>query len=423
MLPEFERQPLETLLSRLAEEPVRLINISGPRQCGKTTLVRQALQRDRRPHQYISADLPVPDVLPRWGQYDVAPTSSTLRHGLAPPDKRWIVHNWEQARTRARQSEKGFILVLDEVHHIPDWSRTVKGMWDKDRYVGLPLHVVLLGSAQLVYRTSMSEALTGRFETIRLAHWSYEEMKAAFDVTLDEYIYFGGYPGAAHLIKDDARWRDYVLDVLIEPTLERDVLAASRIDKPRLMRQLVELGSAYSAQIVSYNGLLGQLTGAGNATTIAHYLDLLSQVGLMTGLSKYSGSMLQRKRSTPKLQVLNNALMSALGSYSFDEAKSDRSHWGHLVESAVGAHLCNTATGRHKVHYWRSKDVEVDFVLQRGQNVLGIEVKATAHRRRASNLARFENRFEAAKTLIVGTGGMSLQEFLRTPSPELFNNL
>ena len=256
MLPNYERLAFKTLLHRLEEEPTRLISISGPRQCGKTTLIQQALQHGRRPFRYLSADLPMPTAFPQWGQYDVAPFVPSIPYGPSP-DARWLVYNWEQARVAAKQSAGGFILVLDEVHHIQDWSRVVKGLWDEDRRVGRSLHVVLLGSAPLVYRTSMHEALTGRFESVRLAHWSLEEMGAAFGVTLEEYVYFGGYPGAAHLIKDEARWRDYVLDVLIEPTLDRDVLALSRIDKPMLLRQLFELGLG----LLRSNSLLQQAIG------------------------------------------------------------------------------------------------------------------------------------------------------------------
>ena len=421
MLSNYERLAFKALLHRLEEEPTRLISISGPRQCGKTTLIQQALQHGRRPFRYLSADLPMPTAFPQWGQYDVAPFVPSIPYGPSP-DARWLVYNWEQARVAAKQSAGGFILVLDEVHHIQDWSRVVKGLWDEDRRVGRSLHVVLLGSAPLVYRTSMHEALTGRFESVRLAHWSLEEMGAAFGVTLEEYVYFGGYPGAAHLIKDEARWRDYVLDVLIEPTLDRDVLALSRIDKPMLLRQLFELGSVYSGQIVSYNRLLGQLQDAGNATTLAHYLELLSQVGLMRGLEKFAFPKLRRRLSSPKLQVLNTALMSALGDYSFGDAQSDRSYWGRLVESAVGAHLCNTATNGVNVHYWRDDGREVDFILQRGHSVLGIEVKATAKQQPAKGLENFKRRYDSAKTLTVGTGGLPLQELFRTPSTELLWN-
>lgn len=421
MLPNYERPVLETLLRRLEEEPTRLISISGPRQCGKTTLVQQALNHIRQPFRYLSADLPTPVAFPQWGQYDAAPFRPSVPYG-PPPDPRWLVHNWEQARVAARRSERGFILVLDEVHHIKDWSRIVKGLWDEDRRIGHSLHVVLLGSAPLVYRKTMHEALTGRFETIRLAHWSLDEMEAAFGFTMDEFIYFGGYPGAAHLIRDEERWRNYVLNVLIEPTLDRDVLALSRIDKPMLLRQLFELCSAYSGQIVSYNKLLGQLQDAGNATTLAHYLELLSQVGLMRGLDKFAFPKLRRRQSRPKLQVLNTALTSTLGDYSFSDAQSDRSYWGRLVESAAGAHLCNTATNGVNVHYWRENESEVDFVLQRGRSVLGIEVKATAKQQSVQGLEEFRRRYDSVKTLTVGTGGLPLEELLKTPPTKLLRN-
>ena len=416
-LPSYHRSHLELLLSRLAEKPARLISLAGPRQCGKTTLVLQALNRTDRPYQYLSSDAPSPTESAPWR------SDSDDRHPIplpadTTPNTQWLVYHWQQARIAASQSPTGFVLVLDEIHRIADWSRTVKGLWDQDQYSGTNLHVVLLGSAPLLMRTGLSESLTGRFESLHLSHWSFDEMKAAFGVTLDEYVFFGGYPGAARFTETEERWRDYVLDALIEPTLDRDILDLTRVDKPSLLRQLFELTAAFSGQIVSYSKLLGQLQDAGNTTTLARYLELLSKVGLLTGLDNYAPGVIKRKRSIPKLQVLNTALTSAYSDYSFSEAKKDRTYWGRLVESAVGAHLCNIASTGVRIYYWRDGKEEVDFVVVRGPNLLGIEVKTRAQPRRTTGLQAFQDKYRAARVLTVGTGGVSLGMLCNTSTAE-----
>ena len=327
---------------------------------------------------------------------------------------------WEQARRRAEESDDGFVLVFDEIQKVHNWSETVKGLWDADRARDLPMHVVLLGSAPLAIQSGLSESLAGRFESIRVTHWSYPEVSTAFDLTLDQYVYFGGYPGAAGLVADEERWRSYILQALIEPHLERDLLAMTRVDKPALLKQLFELGASYSGQILSYNKMLGQLQDAGNTTTLARYVDLLSTAGLLAGLPKHSGSMHRRRGSSPKLGVLNTALMSATSGYTFAEAKADRTFWGRLVESCVGAHLLNTASSNMGVSYWRDGPHEVDFVLRTGPRVRAVEVKSGDGRVNESSMLEFEHRYDAPASLVVGKGGIPLNEFLAAPADEWF---
>lgn len=245
-------------------------------------------------------------------------------------------------------------------------------------------------------------------------------MSAAFDLTLDQFIYFGGYPGAAGLVADEERWHDYILHALVEPHLERDLLAMTRVDKPALLKNLFELGASYSGQILSFNKMLGQLQDAGNTTTLARYLDLLATSGLLTGLPKHSGSAQRRRGSSPKLNVLNTALMTATSGYSFAEAKADRTFWGRVVESAVGAHLINTAAQRLEVSYWRESSQEVDFVLRRGANVRGVEVKSGDGRTNDRAMLEFERQFKAPRSLVVGEDGIPLNEFLSAPAHEWF---
>ena len=284
----------------------------------------------------------------------------------------------------------------------------------------MPLRVVLLGSAPLLVEQGLSESLAGRFEVIRVPHWSLAEMRAAFGITLDEYIYFGGYPGAAPLIGDETRWRRYILDALVETTISRDVLLLTRVDKPALLRRLFELGCRYSGQELSYTKMLGQLHDAGNTTTLAHYLELLAGAGLLTGLPKFSGNAIRRRASSPKLQVLNTALATAQSGRSFADTRADGEAWGRLVESAVGAHLANAAaTGELELSWWREGDREVDFVLSGAGGLAAIEVKSGRAPAAQPGIAAFTAAFGGLgpiRPLLVGGDGIPLERFLLEPA-------
>lgn len=412
----FRRSQVETLIERLSEPPERLVAVFGPRQTGKTMAARQALASVRCANRYVAVDDPEAQAVPEPSvgeNGEVAPYSG-------PRDARWLTALWRDSRRRAWRSEGGFVLVLDEIQKINGWSDAVKGLWDADRAEGCPLHVVVLGSAPLLMQAGLNESLAGRFEPIRFAHWSYLEMSEAFGLDLDRYIYFGGYPGAVSRTHDQRRWSTYVRDGLVEPIIERDVLAMTRVDKPSLLKRLFEVGALYSGQVLSYNKMLGQLQDAGNTTTLTRYLKLLSDAGLLTGLSKYTHRPISAKASTPKLNVLNTALMSVASGYGFQEARSDRSFWGRLVESAVGAHLLNTAAPGTEVRYWRQGHHEVDFVLQRGRQAVAIEVKTGRVRSVPTGPAEFERRFRPHRALVVGTGGEPLPEFLSVPADHWF---
>jgi predicted AAA+ superfamily ATPase len=388
-LSQFRRRIFRPLVARLAEDPSRLQVVSGPRQVGKTTVVLQALDSVDAPNHYASADDP------------------TLR------DSPWLETQWEEGRRLAAESDRGAILAIDEIQKVENWAETVKRLWDEDRRAQLQLRVVLLGSAALLVQHGLSESLTGRFELIRAPHWSLAEMSDAFGFSLDQFIYFGGYPGAAGLVDDEQRWASYVLDSIVETTISRDLLLLTRVDKPALLRSLFRLVCDYSGQIVSYQKLTGQLQDAGNTTTLAHYLDLLGDAGLAVGLEKYSSGKIRQRRSTPKLLALDTALVSATSGRTFEESRADADYWGRLVETAVGAHLWAIRDPRAEILYWRDRGKEVDYVVQRGTRLTAIEVKSGPRRDGLPGMAAFDSAHGPTRKLLVGGDGTPLDAFLR----------
>lgn len=389
----FKRPIFQEILGRL-KEPRRFIQVlAGPRQAGKTTLARQIMENLEAPCHYVSADDPA------------------LR------DPVWIEQQWEIGRIQSREAGRaGAVLILDEVQKVGNWSEVVKRHWDEDSLNDVPLKILLLGSAPLLIHKGLTESLAGRFEIVRVTHWSFGEMQEAFGWDLDKFVFFGGYPGAAPLTIEGDRWASYIKDSIIETTLSRDILLLTRVDKPALLRRLFQLGCDYSGQILSFQKMLGQLQDAGNTITLAHYLDLLSGAGMLTGLQKYSGKRIRQKASSPKLLVLNTALLSAQSVLSFDEARADREFWGRLVESAVGGHLVNQSAGTGiEIYYWLDRGKEVDFILRRGGFLVAIEVKSGRTRQRLQGLDTFDGKFRPQRKLLVGSEGIPLNEFLKTP--------
>jgi predicted AAA+ superfamily ATPase len=218
------------------------------------------------------------------------------------------------------------------------------------------------------------------------------------------------------LVNEPERWRRYILDALVETTIARDVLLLTRVDKPALLRRMFELGCRYSAQVLSYTKMLGQLHDAGNTTTLAHYLELLGGAGLLIGLSKFASAPARQRSSSPKMQVLNTALMTAQAALTFAEAKEDRQLWGRIVESAVGAHLANAAALEEcQLFYWRERNREVDFVARAGRTLTAIEVKSSRSRETNPGVAAFAESFKSTRALLVGGDGVPIEEFLLKP--------
>jgi len=396
----YKRPHFKELVKRLKEERNFIQVLAGPRQTGKTTLIHQVLETIDIPSHYASAD------------------------NVPNRSKTWIEQQWEIARlrTKAAGKEKEFILALDEIQKINDWTEVVKKLWDEDERTKTAIKVVLLGSSPLLLQKGLDESLGGRFEMIYISHWPFKEMSDAFGFTFEEYVYFGGYPGSVSLISDEDRWKNYIKDALIETTISKDILMMTRVDKPALLRQLFELGSLYSGQILSFNKMIGQLQEAGNTTTLAHYLKLLSGAGMLSGIEKYAGETVRQKTSSPKFQVLDNSLLTAQSGYLSREYKTNPELWGRLVESSIGAYLLNVLKGtRIKVFYWRERDKEVDFVLEKGERKVAIEVKSGSRREKLPGIDMFSSTFPRVKPLLVGKNGIPPGEFLQINPNDLFD--
>ena len=393
----YKRAEYQVITERL-KEPRKFIQVvMGARQIGKSTVVKQVLQDLDMPYRLFSAD-------------NVPATNNA-----------WISDCWAAARSlKESRGWECVVLVIDEIQKIANWSEAVKKEWDDDTFHGRNIKVLLLGSSRVLLEKGLSESLAGRFEEIRMSHWRYREMQECFGFSLDQYMFYGGYPGAATLIGDEDRFGQYIQSAIIEATINKDILMDTPISKPALLRQTFELGAAYSGELLSLNKMLGSLQDAGNTVTLAGYINLLDESGLLCGLQKFSIDMARRRASIPKLQVYNNALKMVYSPLTFEQVILNRKAWGRIFESVIGAYLVNQAfVHRFEVFYWRERDDEVDFVLRKKGAVVAIEVKSNAEKR-TEGLDKFRKLFHPQTAFIVGDGGISAEDFFSMDLRKLF---
>jgi predicted AAA+ superfamily ATPase len=393
----YKRKACQTLKARLSEPRRFLQVLVGPRQVGKTTVVRQLLDNIAIPYLYLTAD------------------------AVPATNLGWIGDSWELARTRMRIGHHDeYLLVIDEIQKIESWSDAIKKEWDADTFNGTNMKVLILGSSRVMLEQGLSDSMAGRFEEVRIGHWTFGEMREAFGWGVEEYIYYGGYPGSVPLVSDRERWADYIGSSIIDATIHKDVLMGASVAKPALLRQAFEMGAAYSGKVLSYTKMMGALQDAGNTTTLAGYLALLNAAGLLAALPKYTADMARRRASQPKFQVYNSALRSRFASLSLDETLSRPDEWGRCVESAVGAHLVSQSFVKgYGVMYWRDGDDEIDFVLRKGEKLVAIEVKSNRETYTGA-MAVFREKYKPHSVVLVGPEGIGIEEFLSSDPSDLF---
>jgi len=400
-------EALRVLRGRLSEPaPGRIQVLSGPRQVGKTTLLLGLSRELGEKALYVAADGPEASLPGFWER------------------------SWQAAVERAVRLG-GAVLLIDEAHLFPRWDTLLKGEWDRVSRLGQPLHVVISGSSALRLAVGTRESLAGRFETLALTHWTAAAIARAFGVGLeaavDALVATGSYPGAFPLRADPGRWRAYVRDAIVEPAVGRDVLALEAVRKPGLLRQVFGACLASPAQVVSLQKLQGLLQDRGALETLAHYLTLLQQAGLVAALERFSARALRERAAPPKLVVLNNAFLAAAETAGSPTPTSDPSRFGAWVENACLAHAWNAG---QRVRYWREASLEVDGVLDGTWGRWALAVKAgpfgPADLR---GLAEFTRRFPEYRPLVLcarehqahagrlALEAMSWRDFLATAGP------
>ena len=388
----FRRNQVDPILAGLMQELPVFQVITGPRQVGKTTAAKQIMERFPHESIYASADAPM------------------------PVEADWFESQWRLADQKATTSGKPVLLVIDEVQKVPSWSENVKRLWDQRT---TDVRLLILGSSALLIHQGLTESLAGRFFLNRFTHWSYPECAAAFGWSLNEWFYYGGYPGGDVFKADDFQWKQYISNALVETVISKDVLQMNPITKPALMHNLFGLAATFPAQIFSYNKMLGQLQEAGNTTTLAHYLRVLGQAYLVSGLELFSKGQIRKRGSSPKLILWNNALINGLTLKSYEQTLADPVWWGRVVENAVGAYLLNSLAALPvSITYWRKGAAEVDFVVHSGNEVVALEIKS-GRQGKISGLQAFKGEYKKARALVIGSNGIPLEEFLSTPPEQL----
>ena len=393
----YRRKYYNIIKERINEERIAIQVIAGPRQVGKSTVVSQVLD-----------DIEIPYI-------------SETADAIDPNNSEWVSTIWANARSVMEvRKHKEFLLVIDEIQKINNWSEFVKREWDYDTRNKINIKVILLGSSRLLIKKGLTESLAGRYELIRMGHWSFTEMRDAFGFDINQYIYYGGYPQGAKYIKNEKRWKDYIKDSIIEPIVSKDILMTTTIYKPALLKQLFELACDYSGEILSLTKMLGQLNDAGNVTTLSNYIDLLSDCHAVTKLHKYANDNARKFNSIPKYQVYNTALMSANTGRGFEKEYTDSKRWERWAESAVGAYLVGNAEEYgYQVYYWKEENMEVDFVLEKKGKTIAIEVKSG---RRSTNdgISVFSKKFSPKPAIVVGSGAFSFEDFFTMNLENLF---
>jgi len=363
ILPIFERSFVSLLEQRLGGDSPLIQVLVGPRQVGKTTGVRQLLDRFQKPFFYANAD------------------------GVLVSDRNWLIEQWQKALALG----EGALLVVDEIQKIPNWAEGIKAFWDARPG---QIRVLLLGSSSLQLQSGLTESLAGRFELIRVFHWTFAEMHAAFGHSLERYLSFGGYPGAVRFEEDLERWYAYMKESIVEAVIGKDILQNRRVANPALFRQAFEILCHYPAQEISFTKLLGQLQDRGNTDLVKYYIELYGGAFLLYALQKYSAKEWLARSSTPKMLPACPALYT-MASGKMNENDSERR--GRVFELAVGAELIQFPG---ELFYWREKQAEVDFVFKSHGKLYAIEVKS-GRKKSAKGLDAFVENFPNARRIVI----------------------
>lgn len=362
---------LETNLSKSSLIQVLL----GPRQVGKTTSILHFLDHEYKDsYHYVSADK------------------------VMNSDHLWIRENWQKARS------SGQLLVIDEIQKVEQWAETIKSLWDEDRRKDVHFKCILLGSSSLDIQRGLSESLTGRFQLVMAYHWNWAESSAGYELSFENFLKFGGYPGSYDLLDNEKQWVSYLRTSILSTVIEKDILLNNTVKSPVLFRQAFDIIMSYPAQEISYTKLLGQIQQKGNTELVKNYLRLYEGAYLLRVLEKYSGKAIKTKTSSPKILPLCPAMY-----YLEIQDEYGPTERGHVFELIVGAQLNRTG---YPLYYWREGHDEVDFILTKGKMIWAIEVKS-GREKFAKGLEAFRKKYPEARLAIITLE--NYKEFERDP--------
>lgn len=344
-------QALSELRARLLEPaPGRVQILQGPRQLGKTTALLQ-----------LAAE---------WGEKAIYAAADSAEASLPG----WWETLWQRAEEKAAQEK--FILLLDEIHYLPDWSRRLKAAADRIRREGIPIHVVVTGSSALELGSGSRESLAGRFERIPLWHWPAGEFAETFGWdprdAARRQVLSGTYPGAQALLQNPARFRSYLREAIVEPAIGMDIQMTETIRKPALFRQVFAIALSHPAEIVSLQKLGGLLLEKGALETLSHYLDVMEKARLVAALPKFTARAVRQRASPPKLVVLQQGMLASMEQPLPPDPELEPARFGRWVENACLAFAANCG---QRVAYWREEPHEVDMVMEGSWGRWAVEIK------------------------------------------------
>jgi predicted AAA+ superfamily ATPase len=343
----------------LLDTPVVLL--AGPRQAGKTTLVRQMAENGLR---YLTLD-------------------DDLTLLSAREDPAGMIRSLDRA-------------VIDEIQRAPQLLLAIKKSVDEDRRPG---RFLLTGSANLMALPTVADSLAGRMETLSLLPLSQSEIEGqaanwidsifagrilqagvpALGTDLVARVLRGGYPEALARVSAKRRvtWARQYVDAIIQ----RDVRDLAGVDKLDHLARLLRALAQTAGQMCNYSQLSGQVGLDGK--TAARYVGVFEQMYLLKRIDVWARNRLSRVVKTPKLQFIDSGLLAMLLDLSQEEAQRDRTRFGHVLETFVYGELLKhttTSDGDYRLMYYRDADkYEVDVVIENAAGQLvGVEVKAAA---------------------------------------------
>ncbi len=392
----YPRHAERRLNEAIEDSPVVLIH--GPRQCGKTTLARTTR---------VSAD-PSPSGLSNSAHQA---GDSTKTPGCA-----YAYFSFDDAgiRSAANTDPVGFVTnlperaILDEIQRVPEIFTALKLEVDRQRRPG---RFLLAGSTNVLLLPRLADSLAGRMQVVRLHPLSQRELESAGTAEPDaehgfldalfsgafeqrqterlgsrlaERIVAGGYPAALArpTPRRQANWyRDYI-DALVQ----RDVRSLARISALEALPRLLALAASQTARLVNVSNLASPFQVS--RPTINDYLSLLERIFLLEQLPPWHSNRASRLIKTPKLHMGDTGVASSLLGINASELTRPKNGalLGHLTETFAFQELRRQASGldeRIGFYHYRDRDkTEVDLVIERGNAVAGVEIKAGATVRR-----------------------------------------